>query len=375
MNAPRNQSSDRNEVQETVSLAQIQLTSSPPSPEQRQSQRDILQLSTIHWNQFLSSHRDWFNNRQQESDFVYPLPLRFRLSFVEYFGISSANEAAESRYAELCRDFHAVTWHRGQPLNSPMMEGLLSCAPLNPFPDELLQGMLKLGWTEANIAAVPVLLQIGDHALGRAQSIAGRLVCKPEYLRELFELKCHWEELPAVIRPGFPLRRPETILTETPPEPNAVLPISGFMQLLIRFLDKWELIQLTTWLIPEPQGLQRYVPQTGGGRPESAPLGFPVQERDGLGRVFMRRHRQRAGESGLNDLDRHQLYRHLWEIEFWEFVLVNRYVLEMRSDSTDEQSRMLLGQLLDLHPDRVKQYQRIRNRLKSGLIATLRRVR
>jgi len=330
-------------------------------------------MSAPHWRQFMAAHADWYHARQQESEFVYPLPLRHLFSFAGYFSLSEANIGAESSYTKLCRSFDAVTWHAEQPLKSTLMFR----HPVPGFSSELLQGMLKLGWTEAHVAAVPQLLLIGDHALRRAQSIAGRLACKPQYVEDLYQLRNSWEELPGTVRPGFPLRRPEVLPSSSSCIPAEVLPIGDFMHQLISFLDKWELIQLTTWHLPEPQGLQCYVPATGGGRPKTAPLGFPVQERDALGRNFLRRHRDRAGKSGIDDLDRHELYRHLWEIEFWEFVLGNRYVLGTRGRQAPsaEQQRTLLGYLLELHPDRIKQYQRMRNRLKAGSIVTLRRLR
>jgi hypothetical protein len=127
-----------------------------------------------------------------------------------------------------------------------------------------------------------------DHAK-RGLAYVGHLWCDRGYQADLDALRDRWAGLSAYDRPCLPLIRP----VEDPRTLNEKYGTSfseegfAFVDLLVEFLNKWGLVQLSTWDLPDPQSTLMPNPfppgspaAPGGGVNLHFPTGFPVLDRD-----------------------------------------------------------------------------------------------
>ncbi|MCA9092665.1 MAG: hypothetical protein KDA68_04210 [Planctomycetaceae bacterium] len=355
---------------------EFQLGTSPSSP-QRQIRSMLPAVSSnLRWNEFLQRHGDWYATRQDEGEFVYPLQVdeNLKLQFRNLFQVGESELIAERDYFEICRVHHAITWQNGLPLISPLMASCVDRQQCAGSIDAMQELGRSIGWTNRQVEAVSTLMSHGDDARERTQSIAGRWICHPEYRTQLASLRQQWIQLSYNERPLFPLQR------ASPPENRALHTdlfrspeLDEFVHQLIAFLDRWQLMQLTTWEIAEPQGIQMIAPDgvVAGELRNRNPVAFPLQVQDGVSNEYVSFHEHLARGRGIDDLSRFDTYRQIWRIDFLENLLHRRYdsTNQVRGFQTKVQG--FIAEYIELHVDRIKKYRGWRNRFRKGEITSL----
>lgn len=218
------------------------------------------------------------------------------LALTRVFG--SETLAAERAFSRACREHGIVgVWGR-----YTVAYHLLTRQPL------LLDNSIvrKLGWNHRQLGMIRGAAGLAEVAADRLRGVVGWLMTEPPFLAELAGLRGRYEALPAADRPQFPLGRvvilndPGTLGTELPASTSA------FTGDLRQFLDRWGLMQLTTWDLPDPQGplLPDMLPAGAPARPVHGvhlfvPIHFPLQGDDDLLSRVREFQRQQATELGL----------------------------------------------------------------------------
>jgi hypothetical protein len=116
----------------------------------------------------------------------------------------------------------------------------------------------QIGLTQGVHSASPAQRLIEAESLQNKTSkqllgYAGRLTFNPQYRGELAALKARWETLLAP--PDFPLKAGKATGLSAP-----VVEDATFSSAVDQFLQKWSLLQLVTWDLPQPQGPLESVP-------------------------------------------------------------------------------------------------------------------
>lgn len=166
--------------------------------------------------------------------------------------------------------------------------------------------------------------------------VAGCFITNPIFLAETGEQRRRFEDLPAVERPAWPLRRP----LPTPHEPAGGR-VSGagavdFMGRLADHLDRWGLIALADWHLPDPQGplFPDDLPAAAPASPRhgvriSVPLHYPLQGDDDLLRTVKAAQKQAAADLGLPaqaaGLAPHEQYGQIFRLGVFETALRSRW--------------------------------------------------
>jgi hypothetical protein len=151
-------------------------------------------------------------------------------------------------------------------------------------------------------------LQRAKDATLRLKGYAGWLLTEPVFLSECGRLAEQWRALPAEQRPSLPLVR-AVPFPDVPPGAGPAAPaVADFADQIRKFLDRWGLIRMTTWELPDPQGplLPNPLPPGSPALPLHGvhlvlPLHYPLQGDDELLRQVLEMQRQSARTLGLDD--------------------------------------------------------------------------
>lgn len=348
------------------------------------AQRQGYPLSTVidadrAWQEFQNRHGDWYDFRQREGEFVYPLHLAGgAVNFFRcLYSIHEDDLRSEAAYYHLCQSYQAIAWNNRLPLQATIMRSCVIPEPSAGNMASLRMLGRQAGWTEAQVAAIPTLLNGMEHARERTQSIAGRWVSHPVYLQELESLQNRYRQLSESCRPPFPLRRPISPISgpnDEVREHQAAEPsLHRFCEELVRFLDRWDLTQLTTWDIAEPRGFLMQTPEAAvrGEYCPRIPIAFPLQVGDGFSAEHRRQHEILAGRRGIDDLNRFEIYRQIWRIDFLKLILQQRYARQRISRRFRMNSLDFMHIYLELDVARIQRYLRWRDRLRNGEIRSL----
>jgi len=181
-----------------------------------------------------------------------------------------------------------------------------------------------LGWTAQQVAMIQTAGGPADVASERLQGAVGWLLTEPAFLKELGNLRTEYEALPAAKRPNFPLGRVVVLDTSSVRKTKLPAATSAFAGKLQQFLDRWGLMQLATWDLPDPQGplLPNLLPE-GPARPAHGihifvPLHYPMHgDDDLLGRVreFQKQQAATLGlPPGLGGIAHHAQYSQMFRL-------------------------------------------------------------
>jgi hypothetical protein len=162
----------------------------------------------------------------------------------------------------------------------------------------------------------------------------GWLLTEPAFLKELHRLSDCWQALPSEQRPLFPLGRIGRF--PLPASAGALSSeVQAFQQELQLLLDRWGLMQLSTWDLPDPQGplLPNPLPPGSPALPTHGihlvlPLHYPLQGDDNLLQQIFDFQRQAARQLGLDEslagLPHFQAYAGLFDVLHLERVIRSR---------------------------------------------------
>ncbi len=267
--------------------------------------------------------------------------------------------AVERTFTRLCNKLRAVgIWGTN----------VVTFSLLDPPSTEASSAFVQsLGWTPAQIAATTGLVNRADSANTRRIGAMGWLMTEPSFHRELDDLREEWATLPDFLK-----CRP---LTRTLISTSADATSNGFEKRLVSLLDRWGLIELTTWDLPLPQGplVPNSVPSTSQAQPVHGvhifvPIHYPIQgDEDLIKRVreIQRAHTSDLGiDSGFAGIDHHAAYAQMFRMSHLERAIASRF--------RDHRPRGFVGHVeraavnvLRVKSDRVK-------RLRTGIAACLR---
>lgn len=215
---------------------------------------------------------------------------------------------------------------------------------------------------------------------GKANDIAerltgsvGRLVCSPVFCAEREELRREWDELPSSLRPPIPLT--QSIRASHAIEGLDAVKLTeeqaDFATKFDRFFDRWRINGLTTWDLPEvdapkqPQ-LESAADQLSGRNVIDTPWHFCLLAEDGLGELLRQEHEATANARGVDDLKSWRTYAHLFQIDFWEKVIQQRYVERPRQPGFVTAMTSFIVDIVNLDIERVQKLRKLRSALERG---------
>jgi hypothetical protein len=301
----------------------------PPSPEVRGPSLTNIGRA---WDHLRETHATWFDPLQQVNP-LYSLtePIIARLEQPRLGQPPLLNPpaaAAERALNDLCRRCHAVGFFDGLPIVYRFF------SPPPPLPSEA--EMIAAGWTPAQRRDMRALAQRADDASVRLKGFVGWLLTEPTFLEDCRSLAERWDALPDPNRPRFPLRLGQ--FHPALPEELRATPLeisTGFAQAFVQFCDRWGLIGMASWDLPEPQGplLPNPLPPEAPALPRHGvhliiPVHYPLTGDDDLLRQILQQQRGLAAELGLPPtaagLAHYRAYATALEVLHWERVIISR---------------------------------------------------
>jgi hypothetical protein len=292
-----------------------------------------LQRPDRDWEIFRRTHEGWL--ARFEADPLYHLPeaaiARLEWPSPGHPALLDAEAAAAERgLLALCCLYHAVGFGAAGPIAYPY---------LDPSPRRSLRELYpEMDWTEADWADVELGEGKSAVANRRLKGYAGWLVTEPLFLEATAALKARWHGLPDGLRPAFPLRRTEPTLGSADEAEPQTFPeeVARFAADRDAFFDRWSLLGLASWDLPEPQG-PLFPSLLAAGAPALPrhglhivlPLHYPLAQDDDLLRQILGLQRRFAADRGIDrtaaGLPHHGAYSTILEVEHWERVVTGRY--------------------------------------------------
>jgi hypothetical protein len=284
------------------------------------------------WAAFRAEYADWL--RQVESpEPLYCLPRAAINALVEGARsgrpiLDKSSARAEHAFRRRCRLCNAVGFWNGQAIVYPLLG--------RPAPLPGQQLMKIAGWSLEEMHQAQGLVKQTADAPQRLRGYVGWLLTEPAYLTEAQALAARWQALPDHACPTFPLGRVAKLLSA----PSGAMPASEervtFETDFGKFCDRWGLIKLASWDLPEPQGplLPSPLPAGAAAMPAAGvhiilPLHYPLQGDDALQRRVVQEQRSRAAAQDLDPsmagLAHHKPYAQIFQVIHLEHVITSRY--------------------------------------------------
>jgi hypothetical protein len=285
------------------------------------------------WKEFSRRHERWLGR-------IPPGPLycladeaiaRLEHLRLDHPPLLNADDAAAERdLLALCLRVHAVGFEASKPIIYPYLDR----SPKRSFRDDFPNH----GWTEAQWTEVQLLEGKAATASFRLKGYAGWLTTERPFLDDAAGLQARWAALPDRERPSFPLRRTVSVVLrpgEVAPPPASEA-VAAYAEDYDAFCDRWGLLGMATWDLPEPQGpfFPSLLPPGAPALPRHGvhiilPLHYPLTHDDDLLRQILAFQRGLAARCGLDHtaagLPHHEAYATILEIVHWERVITGRY--------------------------------------------------
>lgn len=236
---------------------------------------------------------------------------------------------AERAFSKVCRENQILgVWGK-----KTVVYQLLTDQPLR-----LDDPWIQKHWptTEHERAMIQSGIERAETPHDRLRGVVGWLLTEPAFLTDIHRIRTEYEALSLPDRPIFPLGR--MLVLEGPGEPGAGLPKSTteFALKLRKVLDRWGLVQLTTWELPSPQGplLPNSLPATASYSPTHGvhlfvPVHYPIQgDDDLLHRVKEYQQRQAIElgvDSGFGGIAHHLQYAKMFRMIQLEWTVKSRF--------------------------------------------------
>jgi hypothetical protein len=325
------------------------------------------------WQEFRQKHGQW-PGLTERTDPLYAVPEPALKCLAEsgakgspLFAASTAR--AEQDYTSLCRKFHAV----GSWMEQPIVFSLLTPSP--PPPDE---GLMQLAnWSKVEQKSVRQSLKPSQEARLRLKGYVGWLLTEPAFLCEADELAKRWRALPAAQRPCFPLGR--AVHVPIRPKGSTLAPntVADFEMNLKTFLNRWGLVRMASWDLPEPQGplLPNPLPPDSPALPGHGvhlvlPIHYPLQGDDGLLRQIFEFQRQFAREQGLEDsmagLPHYKAYAGMFDVLHLERTIRSRFEGSPKPRGLVERIEEAAAAVLPSLPDLIRKYRKAVSACRRG---------
>lgn len=279
---------------------------------------------------FRQRHQDWLGPLESEGP-VYRLPHKtiqgLRKPPAGQRPIMSHEQAkAEVAFTDLCLGNKAVgVWNNR-----------FVCPSYLVRPDALSETMLLgFNWTKKQIQTTLQFVGKTDSIALRLKGYVGWLVTEPAFLAKRDELASRWQALSAAERP-YPIARSVQLSATLKEKQSAKGAIAAFQQDLNGFLDRWGLMEMLTWDLPQPQGplLPAPVALDSPAMPKHGlhivlPLHYPLTGTDDLLRQIHQQQVCLARDLGMDTsmagLPHYEAYGQMLEVHLLELAIRSRY--------------------------------------------------
>jgi hypothetical protein len=287
----------------------------------------------------IREHHDWYQQFDSNQP-IYRLPmeaieeLRIRqISRRQVAFLDRSQVEAERSFTELCErhqilgilDNREIKYHNLTP-----PEGI----KLEQFPN--------IPWlNEASLRVINSGLDRASATRERLLGLAGWLVTDSTFLEELGQLQTAWESLEDNQRPSFPLQRQPPPASTPQQESPVSAVLAAFREQLRLFCNRYGLMSLASWDLPDPQGPFFTDPlgPNSAARPQQGlylfiPLGYPVQNNDDLLETIAFQQREIARLLGMNirmaGFQSHVSFAKAFKIDLLEKAIRSRFRREPR---------------------------------------------
>ena len=239
--------------------------------------------------------------------------------------------------------------------------------------------MESAGYTRAMMLEAEKLVHEADRRLNRLRGVAGWLLTEPDFFRDCQTLEQQWVALADECRPTFPLQsgkfRLEALQNSTPEIGSAAY--ADFTSAFVAFCEKWGLIGMQTWDLPEPQGLlfPNLLPQNSPGGPRHGvhivvPICFPIQDNDDfINRIHIEQ-KALAKEKGIDadaaGLPHAEAYARILEIIHLERTITNRYGPARRVPGLVNIIKNAIAEALHLSVEQVEKWRKAISACRRG---------
>jgi hypothetical protein len=284
------------------------------------------------WAQFRQAHADWLAGSPRSGP-LYGLaePLLARLESPRLGRpplLDRRAAEAERALNRLCGTTRAVGVLDDAPIVYPFL------SPPSPMPSEA--EMIDAGWSQAMRQEMGSLAERAGKASVRLKGYAGWLLTEPVFLADCQALAATWQALPDRDRPGFPLRRGSfhpDFSGEFRAQASGAS--EAFGADFFRFCERWGLIGMPSWDLPDPQGalLPAFLPRGAPALPGQGlhlylPLHYPLTGDDELLARILQEQRALAAQVGLPSsaagLPHHKAYATILEVAHWDRAITRR---------------------------------------------------
>jgi len=234
----------------------------------------------------------------------------------------AATAEVERAFTRLCEDNHIVGVQADGPVSFPYLTVERS---------ELGAGIAAFNWSVAQMDTLRGLSTAGDETRRRLRGVIGWLLTEPMFLAQVDEVRCLYEAIPVTARPRFPLAR--LLLA---PNADGGEPFRAFTEGLVRLLDRWGLMNLASWDLPNPQGplLPNFLPEGSPARPAHGvwvyvPVHYPLQGDDALQRQIAGFQRSEVAALGIDPSfagnTHHETYERMFRAIHLERTIRSRF--------------------------------------------------
>jgi len=282
----------------------------------------------------IRKYSDWYQQFDRNHP-IYRLPieaieeLRIRqISHRQVAFLDSSKVEAERSFTHLCERHQILgVWrHR-----------VIKYHNLTPLEAIRLEQFANIPWlNETTLPAINLGLDRARAARERLLGLAGWLVTDNTFLEELGQLRTAWESLEDDQRPPFPLQRQPPPANVQQQEWPVGAALAAFREQLRLFCNRYGLMSLATWDLPDPQGPFFTDPlgPNSAARPQQGlylfiPLGYPVQNNDDLLEAIAFQQREMASSMGLNirlaGFQSHVSFAKAFKIDLLEKAIRSRF--------------------------------------------------
>ncbi len=318
----------------------------------------------------LDAYPDWFEQRCLETDVVCALPEFERNDWASTLRLKEEESEIEKRFSKLCdqQELFAVDKNR-QRVESGLIFRWKSRFNIT----EILNLMPK-DWSGAKVDRNYQAVEKSDEnsIWKRRTATAGMVICKPAFLEERDELKSLWQKLSSTEQPAFPLIRSPVIPVEYLQALGTHFPDSSaysqeveqFTRKFDQFCDKWCLMRMITWDLPDPKGPSD----------NKLPWLFPAHRSDDIVDSLIVKSKGIAEQHGFDDQGSWDSYCSIMKIDHWERTINARYADRPKPSGGTTKLLHVLSNLLGVGFDRVKRLRRWKKQLVNGEITSLKDV-
>lgn len=328
------------------------------------------------WAAFSDRHADWLREVGVSMP-LYSLPEESmhaltRADRGSWPVLDSSSADVELALTDLCRQSHAIGFWNGQPIRYALF-----CPP-PPLPSrELLAG---LAWDPGQFLRARSVTEQTPSVVERLKGYVGWLLTEPAFLTAVEALATHWQALPERQRPGFPLKRSIPVVEAPEGAGSAEASTVKFIADFETFCDRWGLMGMATWDLPDPEGpfLPSRLPSGTPAMPTHGvhlilPLHYPLFGDDALLTQILEQQRYQAQEKGLDPsiagLAHHKAYAQIAQVIHLERTVVARYGQGSRPKGFVFQLEQAIADVLGVGRDQVKKLRKAISSCRRGMRA------